>query len=78
MTILKRSLAPIAGSAWEEIDDQAKKVLKSYLTARKFVDVEGPKAGIFQPCRQGVLKSHRGKTQRQYSMESEWYSLSSR
>ena len=43
MDILRRQLAPISSAAWEEIDGQAKRVLKAYLSARRVVDVEGPK-----------------------------------
>lgn len=43
MDILKRSLAPITEKAWAEIDEQARRVLVGLLSARKFVDVEGPK-----------------------------------
>ena len=42
MDILKRSLAPITESAWEEIDEQARLALKAHLSARRFVDVAGP------------------------------------
>ncbi len=43
MDILRKSLAPISDAAWEEINDTAKEVLTSVLSARKFVDVKGPK-----------------------------------
>ena len=42
MDILKRSLAPLPGEAWEEIDSQAKKALKAHLSARSVVDFDGP------------------------------------
>ncbi|GAB6280566.1 MAG: family 1 encapsulin nanocompartment shell protein [Thermovirga sp.] len=42
MDMLKRSVSPISDEAWSEIDEQARKVLKSRLSARKFVDVSGP------------------------------------
>ncbi|MCF7936708.1 MAG: bacteriocin family protein [Synergistales bacterium] len=42
MDILKRALSPIPDEAWEEIDDQARSVLKGHLSARRFVDVSGP------------------------------------
>lgn len=42
MDMLKRSVSPISGEAWGEIDEQARKVLRSRLSARKFVDVSGP------------------------------------
>lgn len=43
MDILRRSLAPISQKAWDEINVNAKIVLTAALSARKFVDVEGPK-----------------------------------
>jgi len=43
MDILKRSLAPITDEAWAEIDDRAKEVLSTFLSARRIVDVDGPK-----------------------------------
>lgn len=42
MDMLKRSISPITDEAWEEIDDQARDVLKEQLSARRFVDVSGP------------------------------------
>jgi len=42
MDILKRSLAPITGQAWDELDEQASQILTDRLTARRFVDVAGP------------------------------------
>ncbi len=42
MDLLRRDLAPISEEAWEEIDAQARRVLKSLLTARKVVDVKAP------------------------------------
>jgi len=42
MDILKRSLANITDKAWDEIDLQVSKVIKMNLSARKFVDVNGP------------------------------------
>ena len=47
MDILKRELAPITDQAWQEIDRQAKRVFLSQLTARRFVDVIGPKGWDF-------------------------------
>jgi uncharacterized linocin/CFP29 family protein len=40
--LLKRELAPIAPEAWGLIDDTAREVMKTHLTARRFVDVSGP------------------------------------
>ncbi|MEG1501913.1 MAG: family 1 encapsulin nanocompartment shell protein [Synergistaceae bacterium] len=55
MDILKRSLAPIVPAAWDEIDEQAKAVLKSTLTGRKVVDVEGPKGWGYDSVSEGTL-----------------------
>ncbi|HVM97362.1 MAG TPA: family 1 encapsulin nanocompartment shell protein, partial [Candidatus Acidoferrales bacterium] len=43
MSILRRHLAPISPAAWEAIDDEARRVLKLSLAARKLVDFNGPK-----------------------------------
>lgn len=42
MGTLFRHLAPISASAWDEIDEEAKRTLKACLAARKLVDFEGP------------------------------------
>lgn len=42
MDILKRSISNITDEAWSEIDERASSVLKSHMSARKFVDVAGP------------------------------------
>lgn len=42
MNGLYRDLAPITPVAWEEIDKEARRALKSYLAARKLVDFTGP------------------------------------
>lgn len=41
--MLYRELAPITNDVWEEIDERATEVLKSYLSARRVVHVDGPK-----------------------------------
>lgn len=43
MDILRQDMAPISDQAWAEIKEQAKTVLENELTARRFVDVDGPK-----------------------------------
>lgn len=43
MDLLKRHLAPLTQEAWEEIDDRAVEVLKTQLSARRVVKVQGPK-----------------------------------
>ena len=42
MDLLKRELAPISGEAWEQIDEEARRVLKLHLAGRKVVDFSGP------------------------------------
>jgi uncharacterized linocin/CFP29 family protein len=42
MNIFKKSLAPLTDKAWSEITDRTKQILNAYLTARKFVDINGP------------------------------------
>lgn len=55
MDILKRNIAPLAASAWTEIDARASEVLRSRLTARKAVKVEGPKGWDFNALSEGRL-----------------------
>jgi uncharacterized linocin/CFP29 family protein len=55
MDILKRSHAPITEGAWDIINDQAKKIFNSILSARKFVDVEGPKGLEYEAVSIGRL-----------------------
>jgi uncharacterized linocin/CFP29 family protein len=40
--LLRRSLAPLTDRAWEEVDARAKQVLKTQLSARRIVDIDGP------------------------------------
>lgn len=42
MNNLRRELAPISTAAWDEIDDEARRVLRLKLAGRKLVDFEGP------------------------------------
>jgi uncharacterized linocin/CFP29 family protein len=43
MNNLHRELAPISDSAWAQIEEEASRTLKRHLTARRVVDVLGPK-----------------------------------
>ena len=43
MSHLHRHLAPISAEAWGQIEEEAKRTLKTTLAARKLVDFEGPK-----------------------------------
>jgi len=40
--ILRRDMAPIADSAWKEIEKQSSRILKGNLSGRKLVDMSGP------------------------------------
>ncbi|MBF7097637.1 family 1 encapsulin nanocompartment shell protein [Alkalibacter mobilis] len=55
MDMLKRSMAPLAASAWKEIDARAEEVLKSRLTARKAVKVNGPLGWDYTSVSEGRL-----------------------
>ncbi len=53
--MLYRDLAPISEVAWNEIDERAKEVLRSYLSARKVVRVNGPKGLAYNGISEGRL-----------------------
>lgn len=55
MDLLKRELAPLAQEAWREIDERAVDVLKTHLSARKVVRVEGPKGWDYTSISEGRL-----------------------
>lgn len=61
MDILRKSLAPITKEAWEEINDQARQTFKNILTARKFVDIDGPKGLSFGAVALGRLSLKENK-----------------
>jgi uncharacterized linocin/CFP29 family protein len=42
MNHLRRELAPVSDRSWEEIDTEAARALRTFLAARKLVDVAGP------------------------------------
>ncbi len=55
MDLFKRSLAPIIEEAWAEVDQFAKEVFTTHLSARKFVDVVGPMGEDFSAVNVGRL-----------------------
>ncbi len=55
MNLLKRNLAPLTEEAWEEIDSRASEVLKSYLSARRIVHIDGPKGLEYTAVPEGRL-----------------------
>jgi uncharacterized linocin/CFP29 family protein len=56
MDLLKRELAPILPDAWELIDNEAARVLKLNLAARKIVDFRGPFGWKFAAVNTGRLQ----------------------
>src|SRR6478609_3580017 len=56
MDLLKRDLAPITDEAWEQIDDEARRVLKLHLAGRKLVDFSGPHGWQLGAVNTGRLK----------------------
>lgn len=55
MDILRKSLAPITTEAWEQINQEAHDIFSSVLSARKFVDIEGPNGFDFGAVSTGRL-----------------------
>lgn len=55
MDMFKRDLAPLSAEGWSEIEKRAKEVLLSRLTARKVVNVQGPKGLDFTAVNEGRL-----------------------
>jgi uncharacterized linocin/CFP29 family protein len=55
MDILKQSLAPVSSEAWDEIKSESKRFLSSHLSARKFVNVVGPKGWDYAAHPEGRL-----------------------
>ena len=53
--MLYRELAPVSSNAWDEIDERAAEVLKTTLSARKVVRVNGPKGLDFNVISEGRL-----------------------
>ncbi len=58
MDLLKRELAPISSKAWSEIDARAREILNYYLSARKFVNVQGPNGLDHTSVTEGRIQVH--------------------
>ncbi|HLK35505.1 MAG TPA: family 1 encapsulin nanocompartment shell protein [Polyangiaceae bacterium] len=54
--LLKREHAPITPEAWEQVDDEARRVLKLHLAGRKVVDFSGPHGWTLGGINTGRLK----------------------
>lgn len=55
MDLLKRRLAPITSEAWQQIDDEAKRVLQLNLAGRRLVDFDGPHGWLYSAVNTGSL-----------------------
>jgi len=62
MNILKKQIAPLSDKAWKEIIDQSSEIFKIYLTARNYVDVDGPNGLEQGGISTGRLISEKTKT----------------
>jgi uncharacterized linocin/CFP29 family protein len=62
MNHLMREVAPISGHAWEQIDDEAKDRLTTYLAARRVVDFQGPLGWSHSAVNLGTSTSISGPT----------------
>jgi uncharacterized linocin/CFP29 family protein len=60
MDLLKRQLAPITTEAWEQIDEEARRVLKLHLAGRKLVDFVGPLGWQYGAVNTGRLQHIKG------------------
>src|SRR6187551_443304 len=56
MDILKRERAPISAAAWQQVDEEARRVLKLHLAGRKLVDFSGPHGWELGAVNTGRLK----------------------
>jgi len=56
MSHLHRHLAPISTEAWEQIEEEAKRTLKTTLAARKLVEFNGPKGWAKSAIATGRVK----------------------
>ncbi len=54
-------MAPVSNEAWHEINEEARRVLESFLVSRKFLNVEGPKGWGFASVPEGRLEIPSGQ-----------------
>jgi uncharacterized linocin/CFP29 family protein len=57
MKNLHRELAPISDMAWADIEEEASRTLRRYLTGRRVVDLEGPRGTDFSAAGTGHLRA---------------------
>jgi uncharacterized linocin/CFP29 family protein len=68
MDVLKRNLAPISDGVWNEIDERAKEVFESYLSARRIVGLKGPLGLNYTVVPEGRVGPHDEKDGVKYGM----------
>jgi uncharacterized linocin/CFP29 family protein len=57
MDLLKRKRAPLTEEAWQQVDEEATRVLKLHLAGRKLVDFSGPHGWRLGGINRGRLKA---------------------
>jgi uncharacterized linocin/CFP29 family protein len=60
MNNLHRELAPISGTAWAQIEEEATRTIKRHLAARRVVDVHGPNGPEFASVGTGHVRAIEG------------------
>ncbi|MDO4594557.1 MAG: family 1 encapsulin nanocompartment shell protein [Tissierellia bacterium] len=58
---MNKNAAPISQDAWQEINDTAKEALTNFLSARKSLNVEGPRGKAFGVINEGKLEDIKEK-----------------
>ncbi len=61
MDILRQSMAPLSEEAWNEINEQARRYFRSFLSARRLVDISGPHGWAFPAAPTGRLTVPEGQ-----------------
>ncbi|MGZ4759600.1 MAG: encapsulin, partial [Acidimicrobiales bacterium] len=56
MNHLLRDVAPVPESAWSQIEAEAERTLKHFLTARRLVDFSGPEGWAKDAVTRGHVK----------------------
>ncbi|SES87015.1 family 1 encapsulin nanocompartment shell protein [Anaerobranca gottschalkii] len=69
MDVLKRNLAPLTKEVWDEIEERAAQVLKTNLSARKVVNVQGPKGWDYNALATGRLTMIEGTNSGLYEVQ---------
>lgn len=54
-SIMRRDLAPLVEGAWKQVDDEARRVFETHLTARRLVDFKGPHGWTYAARNTGHL-----------------------